>query len=68
MLDDLMVPAGDYDTPPTPMLPWWFTAECESQLLAASAPVPFIQLPLMNIPTTVAAAAPPQPPQSSDQR
>ncbi|VDN31269.1 unnamed protein product [Gongylonema pulchrum] len=64
MLDDLMVPAGDYDTPPTPMLPWWFTAECESQLLAASAPVPFIQLPLMNIPTTVAAAAPPQPPPS----
>uniref|UniRef100_A0A915PFD6 HTH La-type RNA-binding domain-containing protein n=1 Tax=Setaria digitata TaxID=48799 RepID=A0A915PFD6_9BILA len=61
MLDDMMVPLGECDTPPTPMLPWWFTAECENQLLAASDPPP-IQVP-MSISTTP-SLPPPLPPLS----
>lgn len=39
MLDDLLVQNGDYDTPPPPALPWWFNADCETKLMAASEPV-----------------------------
>ncbi|KAL3998608.1 La domain family protein [Acanthocheilonema viteae] len=60
MLDDMMVPSGECDTPPTPMLPWWFTAECENQLLAASDP-PLMQMP-MNISATLPVPPPPLPP------
>ncbi|VIO96118.1 Uncharacterized protein BM_BM5754 [Brugia malayi] len=60
MLDDMMVPSGECDTPPTPMLPWWFTAECENQLLAASDP-PVIQMPT-SMSTTLSVPPPPPPP------
>ncbi|VDK86672.1 unnamed protein product [Litomosoides sigmodontis] len=60
MLDDMMVPSGECDTPPTPMLPWWFTAECENQLLAVSDP-PLMQVP-MSVSATLPAPPPPQPP------
>ncbi|VDN03479.1 unnamed protein product [Thelazia callipaeda] len=63
MLDDMMIPSGECDTPPTPVLPWWFTPECESQLLAAAEP-PIIQIPL-SITSTLSALAPPLPPSSS---
>ncbi|CAG9536942.1 unnamed protein product [Cercopithifilaria johnstoni] len=63
MLDDMMVPSGECDTPPTPMLPWWFTAECENQLLAVSDP-PLMQMP-MSISATFSAPPPPPPPPPS---
>ncbi|EJW82892.1 La domain-containing protein, partial [Wuchereria bancrofti] len=56
----MMVPSGECDTPPTPMLPWWFTAECENQLLAASDP-PVIQAPT-SMSTTLSVLPPPPPP------
>lgn len=37
MVADLQTHATDSDTPPTPALPWWFTPECESQLISASS-------------------------------
>lgn len=58
-----MVPSGECDTPPTPMLPWWFTAECENQLLAVSDP-PVIQVP-MNMASARLASPQPRPPPPS---
>lgn len=58
-----MVASGECDTPPTPMLPWWFTAECENQLLAASDP-PLMQMP-MSISATLPTPLPPPQPQVS---
>ncbi|VDM38302.1 unnamed protein product [Toxocara canis] len=38
MMGDLQMQIGDYETPPTPALPWWFTPECENQLMTVSEP------------------------------
>ncbi|MFH4978271.1 hypothetical protein AB6A40_004980 [Gnathostoma spinigerum] len=38
MMGDLHVQGSEFETPPTPALPWWFTAECESQLMSVSEP------------------------------
>uniref|UniRef100_A0A9J2PIP8 HTH La-type RNA-binding domain-containing protein n=1 Tax=Ascaris lumbricoides TaxID=6252 RepID=A0A9J2PIP8_ASCLU len=52
MMGDLQMQVGDYETPPTPALPWWFTPECENQLMTVSEPAhtPMAPLPAPPLP------------------
>ncbi|VDK44780.1 unnamed protein product [Anisakis simplex] len=71
MMGDMQMQMGEYETPPTPALPWWFTPECENQLMTVSEPTytPAIHTaaPMLPRPPPPSSLIRPQPEQIKQQ-